>query len=61
MSVEEIKINGDFFTQGTEKDLSWGKSNVNGIYVNPSPEQETAVFAVYREAQNKRPVSVLAL
>ena len=61
MSVEEISVNGDFFTENTSAETSWGKSNIGGVYVNPSLDQETAVFAVYRETNNKRPVSVLAL
>ncbi|MCB0317141.1 MAG: hypothetical protein KDD56_00185 [Bdellovibrionales bacterium] len=61
LSVQEISVNGDFFTDQTALNLSWGKSNVGGVYLDPEEEQETAIFALYREANTKRPVSVLAL
>ncbi|MEZ4753588.1 MAG: hypothetical protein R3A13_04660 [Bdellovibrionota bacterium] len=61
LSVEEISVNGDFFTESTHKDFSWGRGSLGGVYLDPSTQQEAAVFAIYRDTKNKRPISVIAL
>jgi hypothetical protein len=59
-SIEEISFDGTVWDDGVRQECSWGESVTRAVQLG-EPPRGVAYFAVYREPESRRAVSVSAL